>query len=152
LSIYLLNSAQRHTVADGTTIESAAKQLSDERLTFLVVRDGQRVLGLVSGCSSAEHSLLACCDWLIADGWWLMMADDGWWLMADGWWLMADGWWLMADGWWLMADGWWLVAGSWWLMADGWWLMMASGWWLMTRLMTDGKRLISPDHLTWCPG
>jgi len=55
LSIYLLNSAQRHTVADGTTIESAAKQLSDERLTFLVVRDGQRVLGLVNERSFVKY-------------------------------------------------------------------------------------------------
>jgi len=60
LEMYLLTRAQRHTASVHTSVESAAKQMQRERLTFLVVVDSdgrrERVVGLVN-----ERSFLPFC-------------------------------------------------------------------------------------------
>jgi len=60
LAAYLLENASRHTCSVRTTVERAAEQILQERLTFLVVVDhdagGERVAGLVT-----ERSFLPFC-------------------------------------------------------------------------------------------
>lgn len=56
LQAYLLAQSERHTVSVRAPVAEAALKLASERLTFLVVVDGPKVLGLVT-----ERSFLSFC-------------------------------------------------------------------------------------------
>lgn len=70
LSAYLLSHAKRHTISVRASVEDAAKQMREEQLTFLVVRDvapksgtPERVVGLIN-----ERSFLSFCKGDHPDG------------------------------------------------------------------------------------
>eukprot|EP00325_Prymnesiales_sp_UTEX-LB-985_P023517 CAMPEP_0174737396 /NCGR_PEP_ID=MMETSP1094-20130205/68264_1 /TAXON_ID=156173 /ORGANISM="Chrysochromulina brevifilum, Strain UTEX LB 985" /LENGTH=271 /DNA_ID=CAMNT_0015940621 /DNA_START=150 /DNA_END=965 /DNA_ORIENTATION=- len=62
LEAYLLTHARKHTISSMASVKAAAKQMRDERLTFLVITEigheviGARVVGLVN-----ERSFLSFC-------------------------------------------------------------------------------------------